>query len=98
MADTPDEKEDVSRETEPDEAPTPEEMDESDVVEAESDAIDADLTEMISEVRQIAEEALAQCAELRAIVEHSAIDEAPETPVADVDPESLTLEDIIAED
>ena len=97
MADTPEE-EDVSRETEPGEAPAPEEMDESDVVEAESDAIDADLTEMISEVRQIAEEALAQCTELRAIVEHSAIDEAPETSVADVDPESLTLEDIIAED
>ena len=96
MADTPEE--DVSRETEPDEAPAPEEMDESDVVEAESDAIDADLAEMISEVRQIAEEALAQCKELRAIVEHSAIDEAPETSVADVDPESLTLEDIIAED
>ena len=53
---------------------------------------------MISEVRQIAEEALAQCTELRAIVEHSAIDEAPETSVAEVDPESLTLEDIIAED
>lgn len=96
MADTPEE--DVSRETEPDETPAPEEMDESDAVEAESDAIDADLTEMISEVRQIAEEALAQCTELRAIVEHSAIDEAPETSVADVDPESLTLEDIIAED
>lgn len=96
MADTPEE--DVSRETEPDEAPAPEEMDESDVVEAESDAIDADLTEMISEVRQIAEEALAQCTELRAIVEHSVIDEAPETSAADVDPESLTLEDIIAED
>nr|DAS74937.1 MAG TPA: hypothetical protein [Caudoviricetes sp.] len=96
MADTPEE--DVSRETEPDEAPAPEEMDESDVVEAESDAIDADLTEMISEVRQIAEEALAQCTELRAIIEHSVIDEAPETSVADVDPESLTLEDIIAED
>lgn len=96
MADTPEE--DVSRETEPDEAPAPEEMDESDVVEAESDAIDADLTEMISEVRQIAEEALAQCTELRAIVEHSAIDEAPEASAVDVDPESLTLEDIIAED
>lgn len=96
MADTPGE--DVPRETEPDETPPPEGVDESDVVEAESDAIDADLTEMISEVRQIAEEALAQCAELRAIVEHSAIDEAPEASVADVDPESLTLEDIIAED
>lgn len=96
MADTPEE--DVSRETEPDEASPPEKVGESDAVEAESDAIDADLTEMISEVRQIAEEALAQCTELRAIVEHSAIDEAPETSAVDVDPESLTLEDIIAED
>lgn len=96
MADEAPDEEDVSRET-VSEDPTPEEIDAGDVVESEAESAEADLVDIIADVRKIAEEALAQCTELRAMIQQGVIDEAPETSIAEVDPESLTLEDILAE-
>ena len=96
MADEAPDEEDVSRET-VSEDPAPEEIDAGDVVESEAESAEADLVDIIADVRKIAEEALAQCTELRAMIQQGVIDEAPETSIAEVDPESLTLEDILAE-
>ena len=67
-------------------------------VEATQSDIQADLTALIDEVRVLAQQAIDECRELRAIVTEEALDEPADTDVldADVDPEDLQIEDLLA--
>ena len=67
-------------------------------VEAAQEDVQADLAELIDEVRSLAQQALDECRELRAIVVEEALDEAPDVNVLDddVDPEDLQIEDLLA--
>lgn len=67
-------------------------------VEAAQDDVQADLSELISEVRALAQQALDECKELRAIVTEEALDEAADADVLDddIDPEDLQIEDLLA--
>lgn len=67
-------------------------------VEAAQDDVRADLSELISEVRALAQQALDECKELRAIITEEALDEAADVDVLDddIDPEDLQIEDLLA--
>lgn len=67
-------------------------------VEATQNDVQADLSELIDEVRALAQQALDECRELRAIITEEALDEAADTDVLDVDidPEDLQIEDLLA--
>lgn len=72
--------------------------DEATPVEAAQNDIQADLSELIDEVRALAQQALDECRELRAIVTEEALDEASDVDVLDddIDPEDLQIEDLLA--
>lgn len=65
-------------------------------VEAAQDDVRADLSELIEEVRALAQRALDECRELRAVVTEEALDEAAGVDVLDVDPEDLQIDDLLA--
>lgn len=67
-------------------------------VEAAQADVQADLSELIDEVRALAQQALDECRELRAIITEEALDEAADTDVldGDIDPEDLQIEDLLA--
>lgn len=67
-------------------------------VEAAQNDVQADLSELIDEVRTLAQQALDECKELRAIVTNEALDEPADTDVLDddIDPEDLQIEDLLA--
>lgn len=67
-------------------------------VEAAQDDVQADLSDLISEVRALAQQALDECKELRAIITEEALDEAADIDVLDddIDPEDLQIEDLLA--
>ena len=67
-------------------------------VEAAQDDVQADLSGLISEVRALAQQALDECKELRAIITEEALDEAADVDVLDddIDPEDLQIEDLLA--
>lgn len=82
--------EDETTETEAPEEATP--------VEAAQDDVQADLSELISEVRALAQQALDECKELRSIITEEALDEAADIDVLDddIDPEDLQIDDLLA--
>lgn len=67
-------------------------------VEATQSDVQADLSELIDEVRALAQQALDECRELRAIVTEEALDKAADVDVLDddIDPEDLQIEDLLA--
>lgn len=67
-------------------------------VEVAQDDVQVDLSELINEVRALAQQALDECKELRAIITEEALDEAADIDVLDddVDPEDLQIEDLLA--
>ena len=67
-------------------------------VEAAHETVQADLSELIDEVRALAQQALDECKELRAIITEEALDEAADADVLDddIDPEDLQIEDLLA--
>lgn len=67
-------------------------------VEAAQDGVQSDLSELIDEVRALAQQALDECKELRAIITEEALDEAADVDVLDddIDPEDLQIEDLLA--
>ena len=67
-------------------------------IEAAQDDVQSDLSALISEVRALAQQALDECEELRAIITEEAIDEAADVDVLDddIDPEDLQIEDLLA--
>lgn len=67
-------------------------------IEAAQEDVQADLAELIDEVRALAQQALDECRELRAIVTEEALDEPADTDVLDddIDPEDLQIEDLLA--
>lgn len=65
-------------------------------VEATQNDVQADLSDLIEEVRALAQQALDECRELRAIVTEEALDEAADVSVLDVDPEDLQIDDLLA--
>lgn len=67
-------------------------------LEAEQETVQADLSELIDEVRALAQRALDECKELRAIVTEEALDEAADVDVLDddIDPEDLQIYDLLA--
>lgn len=67
-------------------------------VEATQNDVQADLSELINEVRALAQQALDECRELRAIITEEALDEAADVDVldGDIDPEDLQIEDLLA--
>ena len=81
-----------------DETTETEAPDEATPVEAAQDDVQADLSELIDEVRALAQQALDECRELRAIVTEEALDEPADTDVLDddIDPEDLQIEDLLA--
>lgn len=81
---------DETTETEAQEEATPVETAQTDV--------QADLSELIGEVRALAQQALDECRELRAIITEEALDEAADVDAMDddIDPEDLQIEDLLA--
>lgn len=67
-------------------------------VEAAQNDVQADLSDLIGEVRALAQQALDECKELRAIITEEALDEAADINVLDddIDPEDLQIEDLLA--
>ena len=67
-------------------------------VEAAGEDVQADLAELIDEVRALAVQALDECKELRAIVTEEALDKAAYEVVDDddIDPDDLQIEDLLA--
>lgn len=67
------------------------------VEETQSD-VQADLSELIDEVRALAQQALDECRELRAVITEEALGEATDADVLDddIDPEDLQIEDLLA--
>ena len=67
-------------------------------VEATQSDVQADLSELINEVRALAQQALDECRELRAIITEEALDEPADTDVLDddIDPEDLQIDDLLA--
>lgn len=65
--------------------------------EATEEAAQADLAELIDEVRALAVQALDECKELRAIITEEALDEAADDVAdGDIEPEDLQIEDLLA--
>lgn len=81
---------DETTETEATEEATP--------VEAAQEDVQADLAELIDEVRALAQQALDECKELRAIVTEEALAEPADVAVPDddIEPEDLQIEDLLA--
>lgn len=81
---------DETTETEAPEEATP--------VEVAQDDVQSDLSELINEVRALAQQALDECKELRSIITEEALDEAADIDVLDddIDPEDLQIEDLLA--
>lgn len=73
-------------------------IEEATPVEATQETVQADLSELIDEVRALAQRALDECKELRAIVTEEALDEPADADVLDdgIDPEDLQIEDLLA--
>lgn len=73
-------------------------LEEATPVEAAQDDVQADLSELINEVRALAQQALDECRELRAVVTEEALDESADTDVLDedIDPEDLQIDDLLA--
>ena len=68
-----------------------------DPVETEQADVQADLAQLIDEVRVMAVQALDECRELRAIVTEEALDEAADdADDDDIEPEDLQIEDLLA--
>lgn len=67
-------------------------------IEAAQSDVQADLSELINEARALAQQALDECKELRAIITEEALDESPDVAVLDddIDPEDLQIEDLLA--
>lgn len=67
-------------------------------VEVAQHDVQADLSELIDEVRALAQQALDECKELRAIITEEALNEAADANVLDddIDPEDLQIEDLLA--
>lgn len=67
-------------------------------VKAEQEEIQVDLSDLIDEVRVLANQALDECRELRAIITEEALDKAPDVDVldGDIDPADLQIEDLLA--
>lgn len=67
-------------------------------VEATQNDVQADLSDLIDEVRALAQQALDECRELRAIITEEALDEPADADVLDddIDPEDLQIEDLLA--
>lgn len=67
-------------------------------VEATKSDVQADLSELFDEVRALAQQALDECRELRAIVTEEALNEPADIDVLDddIDPEDLQIEDLLA--
>ena len=67
-------------------------------IEAAQDDVQADLSALIDEVRALAQQALDECRELRAIITEEALDEPADTDVLDdgIDPEDLQIDDLLA--
>lgn len=67
-------------------------------IEATQSDVQADLSELIDEVRALAQQALDECKELRAIVTEEALAEPADVAVLDddIDPEDLQIEDLLA--
>lgn len=67
-------------------------------VEATQSDVQADLSDLIDEVRALAQQALDECRELRAIITEEALDEPADTDVLydDIDPEDLQIDDLLA--
>lgn len=67
-------------------------------IEVAQDDVQADLSELIDEVRTLAQQALDECRELRAIITEEALDKAADVDVLedDIDPEDLQIEDLLA--
>lgn len=65
--------------------------------EATEEDIQADLSELIDEVRALAVQALDECKELRAIITEEALDEAADDAADDeIEPDDLQIEDLLA--
>lgn len=65
--------------------------------EAAGEDVQADLAELIDEVRALAVQALDECKELRAIITEEALDEAADDADDDgIEPEDLQIEDLLA--
>ncbi len=65
--------------------------------EAVEEDVQADLSELINEVRALAVQALDECKELRAIITEEALDEAADEAAGDdIEPEDLQIEDLLA--
>ena len=73
-------------------------LEEATPIEVAQDDVQADLSELINEVRALAQQALDECKELRAIITEEALDEAADVDVLDddIDPEDLQIEDLLA--
>lgn len=68
-----------------------------DPVETAQADVQADLAELIDEVRALAVQALDECKELRAIITEEALDEAADEAEDDnIEPEDLQIEDLLA--
>lgn len=67
-------------------------------IEAAQSDVQADLSDLIDEVRALAQQALDECRELRAIVTDEALNEPADADVLDddIDPEDLQIEDLLA--
>ena len=67
-------------------------------VEATQSDVQADLSELIDEVRALAQRALDECKELRSIITEEALDEAADVDVLDddIDPEDLQIDALLA--
>ena len=72
--------------------------DEAAPVEVAQDDVQADLSELINEVRALAQQALDECKELRSIITEEALDEAADADVLDddINPEDLQIDDLLA--
>lgn len=67
-------------------------------LEAAQSDVQADLSELIDEVRALAQQALDECKELRAIITEEALAEHADVAVLDddIDPEDLQIDDLLA--
>lgn len=67
-------------------------------VDVTQENVQADLSELIDEVRALAQQALDECRELRALITEEALDEAADADVLDddIEPEDLQIEDLLA--
>lgn len=81
-----------------DEATEKEATNEATPIEAAQGDVQADLSELINEVRALAQQALDECKELRAVITEEAMSEAASVDVldGDIEPEDLRIDDLLA--